>query len=126
MTGRALEIIATFAPAANARGQQKASPFGISVLVGGADQRGTQIGFDGIGTAFLGGETAPLALEAGQGLRLHVFVDACLVEVIANNRTLLSAQAVTPDASFDGVAVFGAVAAQTVDVWTLASIWRGM
>ena len=92
---------------------------------GSAPPAGTQIGYDGVGSVFIGSTRAPLSLGGGgEGFVLHVYVDACLIEVIANNRTLLSSQVLTPDASYDGVAVFGDVPPQAVDVWKLASIWR--
>ena len=79
----------------------------------------------GVGSVFVGSTRAPLSLGGGgEGFVLHVYVDACLIEVIANNRTLLSSQVLTTDASYDGVAVFGDVPPQAVDVWKLASIWR--
>ena len=122
--GRALEIVAVFAPVA-VQEVPASSPFGISVLIGGADQKGTDIGYDGASSsAFLGSLKSPLSLGASEALRLHIYVDACLVEVIANNQTLLSTQVATPDASFDGLAVFGPVGAQSIEVWGMAGIWR--
>lgn len=122
--GRALEIIAVFAPVA-VQEVPASSPFGISVLIGGADQKGTDIGYDGASSsAFLGSLKSPLSLGASEALRLHIYVDACLVEVIANNQTLLSTQVATPDASFDGLAVFGPVGAQSIEVWGMVGIWR--
>lgn len=70
-------------------------------------------------------EQAPLRLADDEPLRLRVFVDRSVVEVFANGRQSLTAR-VYPHTDSTGVGLFarrGDARLQSMDVWTLASIW---
>jgi sucrose-6-phosphate hydrolase SacC (GH32 family) len=128
--GRAVEIFAEFDLLNRSRSAD--AIFGLSVLVGRgkAGPVGTRVGYNAAtGEVFLGASRAKLELDGSRSVRLHIYVDASLVEAIVNNRTVLSQQILTPNDSYDGLAVFGtgtgtSVNARHVDVWELAGIWQ--
>ena len=64
----------------------------------------------------------PLTLREGEGLRLHVFVDAGFVEAVGNNGTNNFYAMSTGNGS--GVRVVGDVVAKSVEIWQLGSIWQ--
>jgi hypothetical protein len=80
-------------------------------ISGGADNKqGTAIRFHG-GELDVAGTKAPLALVAGEPLRLDVLVDHSVLEVYANDRACVSRVIAVPDSGEsysvnDGVAKF--------------------
>ncbi len=57
-------------------------------------------------------------------LRLHIYLDASVIEVFANDRACLTSRVYPTRADSLGLATFGAVPTQ-VDVWEMRSIWGG-
>jgi hypothetical protein len=77
-----------------------------------------------------GHDSTPLTLRDGEALSLHVYVDANLVEVVANNRASLATSVrLPPSASDDAVRVAcggacnSGVGVVEFDAWALHSIW---
>ena len=71
-------------------------------------------------------ERAPLAIAAGERVRLRVFVDASVLEIFANDTCYMAVRLYPRRADSLGVAIFAAAA--PVDVvhftaWPLSSIW---
>jgi sucrose-6-phosphate hydrolase SacC (GH32 family) len=59
--------------------------------------------------------------------KLHVFVDACSVEVFINDGEQVFTALAYPSANSRGVEFFGQESAldiKTLDVWTLKSVWN--
>ena len=75
---------------------------------------------------FSGVYSAPLAARQGP-TRLHVFVDACSVEVFVNEGERVFTTLVFPSAGDRGVECFGPggkAKLHGLEVWTLKSAWR--
>lgn len=71
-------------------------------------------------------ETGPFILEAGEVLRLRVFVDRSIVEVFANGRQCLTLRAYPERPDSNGVSVFtrgGAAKLVSLDSWQMHSVW---
>ena len=71
-------------------------------------------------------ETGPFILEAGEVLRLRVFVDRSIVEVFANGRQCLTLRAYPERQDSSGVSVFtrgGAAKLVSLDSWQMHSVW---
>jgi sucrose-6-phosphate hydrolase SacC (GH32 family) len=69
---------------------------------------------------------APVAKADGR-VRLHVFVDACSIEVFANDGEAVLTALAFPSKADRAVEVFGPKEGATVsafDVWPLASCWK--
>lgn len=135
--GRALEIIAEFAPGDAVR-------FGLDVQ-GAADDPAarTRIVYNAqreqllilrlelpIGRAvatYTPAFGAPLPLAADEPLRLHLYVDESSVEVLAQDGlTALTAQTFSAPASAAGLAAFaegGSATLKRLEVYALASVW---
>ena len=126
--GIALEIEVEFAIGT-------ATEFGIKVRKGGAEE--TVIGYDaragelcidrrrsgdvGFAPAFPGVHRAPLPPEQGT-IKLHVFIDACSVEVFENDGRLVISDLIFLDPQSTGVelyAIGGDVRVIAFDVWKL-------
>ncbi len=131
--GDQLELVVEFNAA-------KSGTQGIKVLTGakeatviGADRDHgrlfvdrTQSGQVGFSPQFPGIHDAPLKQPAGK-VKLHIFVDACSVEVFADDGEVVITDLVFPSAGSRGVEFFaapGEAMVGPVDVWTLKSIWR--
>jgi sucrose-6-phosphate hydrolase SacC (GH32 family) len=71
---------------------------------------------------FSGVHEAPLRSRDGT-VRLHIFVDACSIEVFANDGETVITDLVFPSQESRGIEFFGA-SVGTVDIWTLKSSWR--
>ena len=75
---------------------------------------------------FAGIHKAPLALPGGK-VRLRIFVDACSVEVFANDGEVVITDLVFPSGNGRQIEFFGPAegfAVQSVDAWTLRSVWK--
>ena len=138
--GKALEIIAEFKVG-------NATEFGLKVRKGDGEE--TVIGYNvaagevfidrnksGIvdfnplftnnRTSFPSRETAPLAVEHGNVVKLHIFVDWSSVEVFAGDGKRLITDQIFPSEDSQGVAVFandGRATLKKLDIWQMKSIW---
>jgi len=128
VSGAALEIDIAFAPHSHACGE-----FGVRVRVG-ADEK-TVIGYAprqqqlfvdrsrAGDSSFSPGFDARLAttvpLRNGT-LKLHVFVDACSVEVFAGDGRVVMSDLIFPKDDSTGVVVFGDARVQSLDLWLLS------
>ena len=68
----------------------------------------------------------PLALEEGERLRFHLFMDRSVLELFANERTCLASRIYPSRADsveIDLHARGGSVTLRSLDIWTMASIW---
>jgi hypothetical protein len=61
----------------------------------------------GSGSGVNGGHYSPLELRQGEALSLHVYIDGGAIEVIANNRTLVTAVVLPPSDAFVHVGIVG-------------------
>jgi fructan beta-fructosidase len=128
--GIALEIKAEFVLGT-------ASEFGLKVRQGESEE--TAIGYDiaaeglfvdrrrsgnvGFAPAFSGQHRAPLQPERDR-LRLHIFVDACSVEVFGNEGKTVVTDLIFPDPQSTGVDLYareGEVQLAALDVWRLSA-----
>jgi fructan beta-fructosidase len=134
VVGDTLEIAATIDPA-------KATSFGFEVRKGAAEQ--TIIGIDRLkselfvdrarsGEAsfdpwFAGRQTAPLKIDAGRPIELHIFIDRCSVEVFANYGARVMSELIFPSLSSRGIELYsrgGGAKIVKLDVWNLKSAWQ--
>ena len=75
---------------------------------------------------FSGVQDAPLAVRDGK-VKLHIFVDACSVEVFVNDGQRVLTDLVYPSADGRGVEFFGTTGETKIisaEVWTLKSVWH--
>lgn len=69
---------------------------------------------------------APLERSEGEPLRLHLFLDRSVVELFINQRTTLSTRIYPSRPDSLGISIFaqgGSVIINSLDVWTMKSIW---
>ena len=130
LQGETLEIIAEFEPRA-------AAAFGLCVRVG--EGAHTTIGFEvssqnlfvdrrqsgstDFSPDFPGKHSGALPLEDGR-VRLHIFVDACSVEVFGNDGRTVITDLIFPPSGAEGVELFaegGAVLVHSLEMWRLQS-----
>jgi fructan beta-fructosidase len=119
---------------------QSAGIEGLKVLKGDKEQtvigvnrdRGTvfldrtQSGDVNFHPKFSGVYDAPLAMRDAK-VKLHIFVDACSVEVFVNDGEKVFTVLAYPSAASRGLEFFGAdntAKIRLLDVWTLKSIWK--
>jgi sucrose-6-phosphate hydrolase SacC (GH32 family) len=131
--GNQLELIVEFDAA-------KTGTQGIKVLTGAREATVIGVDFDrarlfvdrtqsgqvDFHPKFSGIHDAPLALRGGR-VKLHIFVDACSVEVFASNGEVVITDLVYPSAGSRGVEIFGpadVAKISSLDVWTLKSVWK--
>ncbi len=131
--GNRLELVVELEP-------QSAGIAGVEVLKG--DKQATVIGVDrDRGTVFVdrkhsgnvsfnpkfyGVYDAPLATRDGK-VKLHIFVDACSVEVFVNDGEPVFTALVFPSAASRGVELLGSgngTKIHSLNVWTLKSSWN--
>ncbi len=65
-------------------------------------------------------------LDAGEALRLHIFLDGSIIEIFANGRACLTARIYPSQPESIGVDLFargGTVHMRRLDCWQMASIW---
>jgi xylan 1,4-beta-xylosidase len=105
--GRHLELTATFAADCVAFGP---TGYGLVVLnTTTVSWNGTYLIVNGpeVTNGVNGGHYSPLTLRHGEALSLHVFVDGGIIEVIANNRTLVTAFVRPPSDEFEHTGLVG-------------------
>jgi len=86
----------------------------------------TQSGDVNFHPKFSGVQDAPLAARDGK-VKLHVFVDACSVEVFVNDGEILFTDLVFPSGDSRGVELFASAPSVNIDsieAWPLKSSWR--
>jgi sucrose-6-phosphate hydrolase SacC (GH32 family) len=86
----------------------------------------THSGKEDFNSKFSGKYEAPLTVRDGK-VKLHVFVDACSIEVFVNDGEKVFTVLAFPSAGSRGVEFFGpenGVKIGSVNVWTLKSIWN--
>jgi sucrose-6-phosphate hydrolase SacC (GH32 family) len=129
VAGDALEITADFLPGT-------AASFGLKVRKGPSEE--TVVGYDvragelfvdrrrsgnvSVHPGFAGRHAAPLALEDGGPLRLHVFVDRSSVEVFAADGRIVITDRVFPDPASQGVEAWaegGKARLTSLEAWRL-------
>ena len=75
-------------------------------------------------TLSIGSDSTPFALQTGEALSLHVFIDEGLVEVIANSRASLATSTSLPQiADYGAVHLFGTEGLASFEAWSLGGIW---
>jgi beta-fructofuranosidase len=131
--GPCLEIMAEFEP-------QAARQFGLWVCCSVDQAERTLIAYDVVQqqlvmdrsrsslspTVDREAHTAPLALSAGERLRLHIFIDHSVVEIFANGRVCLTSRVypTRPDSvHVELFALAGHAKVTSLDIWTLNPIW---
>lgn len=85
----------------------------------------TKSGNTGFHTAFTGRHSAPLRSNNGK-LSLHVFVDTSSVEVFANDGEIVITERIFPQPESKGISVYaknGKSTVDSIDAWTLKSVW---
>jgi beta-fructofuranosidase len=85
------------------------------------DTRESSLSADAQGSVY----AAPASLEAGEPLRLHIFLDRSVLEVFANGRVCLAARLYPTRADSLGLELFsrGGVRLAALDVWKMGTIW---
>ena len=132
IAGNQLELIVELdAAATGAQGVKVLTSAKEATVIGVDRERGrvfvdrTQSGNVNFQPKFSGVQDAPLAAR-DQKIKLHIFVDACSVEVFANDGERVITDLVYPSADSRGVEFFGtsAMKIRSLDVWLLKSVWK--
>jgi beta-fructofuranosidase len=86
-----------------------------------ADTRASSLDPDAAGGLY----DAPLRLEPGEPLHLHIFLDRSVLEVFANGRVCLAARLYPTRADSLGLQLFsrGGLRLESLDVWKMGTIW---
>ncbi len=131
LAGDALELLVTFAA-------NDAAEFGLAVCCSpdGAEQTRILVRANlgelsveciGAGPEVMQAiETAPLALQPGVPLQLHVFVDGSVLEIFTDSGLYLATRIYPKRANNRGVLLFASgepVVVRQLSAWTMASIW---
>ena len=131
--GDCLEIVATFDPG-------DAQALGLKVRCSPGEEEETLIFYDRASQCMvvdrerssqssgvtLGVREAPLPLDEGESLELHVFLDGSVVEVFASRRTCFASRIYPSRPDSLGVALFaqgGTARLRSLDIWEMESIW---
>jgi beta-fructofuranosidase len=72
-----------------------------------------------------GAQSGPLALDGNETLKLHIFLDASVIEIFANDRACLTSRIYPSRPDSLGLGAFGrggAARLKTLDVWEMRSI----
>lgn len=113
IAGNTLEFIAVFKPS-------HAKRYGVRVLCDYENDKGHSIFFElDSKTITVADETAPFELNAGEELRLHIFLDKSIIEVFINDRQAVSRIIDIPYGSSICLFTDGAPVAATVIGWEL-------
>lgn len=128
-----LETVLEFAPAAKGiagvklfRGDKEETILGVDREKGRISIDRTRSGNVGVHAKFPGESSASIGKTTGR-IKLHVYVDACSVEVFVNDGEQVLTSLVFPSKTSQGMELFGPTEGATVsvlDVWTLASCWN--
>ncbi len=131
--GKQLELLVELAPATTGvsgvkvlKGANEATAIGVDRSAGRVFVDRSQSGNVGFNPQFPGVQDAPLPRASGP-VQLHIFVDACSVEVFVNNGERVITDLVYPSAGSRGVEFFGPAEntkIHSAEVWTLKSAWR--
>ena len=116
--GRALEIVAELAP-------RDAASCGLKVRCRDDGCGGLAINY-GAGTLDVAGTRLPLRLEAGETLRLHLFLDHSVMELFIQGGAAAVTRVDYPPEEDLAVAAFaesGSATVVSLDAWEVASIW---
>jgi sucrose-6-phosphate hydrolase SacC (GH32 family) len=108
------------------KGNKEATVIGVDRDRGTVFVDRTQSGNVSFNPKFPGVYDAPLATRNGK-VKLHIFVDACSVEVFVNDGERVVTALVYPSGGSRGVEFFGTDSGakiRSLNVWTLKSIWK--
>ncbi len=131
--GQQLELLVELAPQTTGvagvkvlKGAKEATVIGVDHSSGRVFVDRSQSGNVGFNLQFPGLQDAPLPRVTGR-IQLHIFVDACSVEVFVNNGERVITDLVYPSADSKGVEFFGpeeTTKIRSAEVWTLKSAWH--
>jgi sucrose-6-phosphate hydrolase SacC (GH32 family) len=131
--GKQLELLVELAPSNSGvagvkvlQGANEATVIGVDRVAGRVFVDRSQSGSVGFNPQFPGVQDAPLPRATGR-VQLHIFVDACSVEVFVNNGERVITDLVYPSAGSNGLKFFGladGTKIRSAQVWTLKSAWR--
>jgi fructan beta-fructosidase len=133
--GGPLEMAVELAPAATGttgvklfKGEKEETVVGVDRGRGRVWVDRTHSGNVGFHARFPGVFAAPLA-RPGDRVKLHLFVDACSVEVFVNDGEQVLTSLVFPSKASRAVELFGpgdGAVVSALDVWPLASCWKAV
>jgi len=131
--GQQLELLVELAPLTMGvtgvkvlKGANEATVIGVDRSSGRVFVDRSQSGNVGFNPQFPGVQDAPLPRATGR-IQLHIFVDACSVEVFVNNGERVITDLVYPSAGSNGLEFFGpadGTKIHSAEVWTLKSAWH--
>ena len=131
--GDQIELVVEFAPAAAGvqgvkvlKGGPEATVIGVDREHGRVFVDRTQSGNVNFQPKFSSLNDAPLAVRDGK-IKLHIFVDACSVEVFVNDGEQVFTELVYPSADSRGVEFFApdnTARINSLNVWQLKSVWK--
>ena len=116
--GMALEIVAELAP-------RDAASCGLKVRCRDDGSGGLAITYDA-GTLDVAGTRLPLRLDAGETLRLHLFLDHSVMELFVQDGAAAVTRVDYPpeeDLAVAAFAISGSATVVSLDAWAMASIW---
>jgi sucrose-6-phosphate hydrolase SacC (GH32 family) len=131
--GNQLELVVEFDPASTGvqgvklfKGAKEETVVGVDRDGGGVFVDRTRSGNVSFHPVFAAIHNAPLAVRDGR-VKLHIFVDACSVEVFVNDGEIVFTDLVFPSPASRGVEFFASASGAKIgsmDVWTLKSSWK--
>lgn len=131
-SGKAYEFVVEFDPGDSdvvgvkvREGTWEETLIGYDAVNGSVFVDRTNSGEDGFHDGFAQRNDAPAVLRDGK-IKLHVFVDWSSVEVFVNDGEAVITNRIFPDPDSQGISLFaegGNATLQSMDFWTLNSIW---
>ncbi len=131
-SGKAYEFVVEFDPGDSdvvgvkvREGTWEETLIGYDAVNGSVFVDRTNSGEDGFHDGFAQRNDAPAVLRHGK-IKLHVFVDWSSVEVFVNDGEAVITNRIFPDPDSQGISLFaegGNATLQSMDFWTLNSIW---
>ena len=70
-----------------------------------------------------GHDSTPFALQIGEALSLHIFIDEGLLEVVANGRASIATSTPPSQVAGDAIHAIGVTTLEEFEAWSLGSIW---